>query len=298
MTDQATAGAAQAGTSDTATTTAATQGTTAATVPEWASGLQDAGNREYIGSKGVKDLDTLVVSAKHADKIQTEFSEFKTKALIPPGPEAKPEELDAFYGKLGRPEKADGYEFALPAGLPESFPYDGESAKAYKAWAHAAGLTPKQAQALHDNFVKTQADQFTALTTAQTAKGEAAFGELTKAWGEKGTAPYVENVQFADRFIARNGGEELLGELKANGLISPDGIVLSPKLAQAMAKAGKALYAEDTFVQGGNAPANNPFADGPTNNRTEQMRMYRANPQQALSYIRAAGKQPSDFGLT
>lgn len=297
MTDQTgTGAAATAGTAAVADATAANTGTTAATAPAWATGLE-TGDLEYIGSKGYKELAPLISDARHADKLKGELGDLKSKALIPPGPEAKPEELDAFYGKLGRPEKADGYEFKLPEGLPETFPYDGESAKAYKAWAHAAGLTPRQAQGLHDDFVKEQANQFTAFTAAQTAKIEAAHSELTKpdVWGEKGSPRYVENTQFADRFIAREG---LLDELKAGGALSPENEVLMPKLAQTMARLGKQLYGEDQFVPGGNTPTNNPYADGPTNNRTEQMRMYRANPQQALSYIRAAGKQPSDFGLT
>ena len=297
MTEQAAAAAAQAGT-EVKANAAPVAGTAAVTAPEWASGLQDAGNREYIGSKGYKDLDAVITSTRHGDKVQSELADLKAKALTPPGPDAKQEDWDAFYGKLGRPEKPEAYEFKLPEGLPENFPYDGESATKFKAWAHSQGLTPKQAQGLHDSFVKGQAEQFAAITVSQTAKGDQAHAELVKVWGAKGTAPYTENVQHADRFIANNGGDGLLAELKGAGLMSPEGVVLSPVLAQAMAKAGKALYREGEFVEGGKQPGGvNPF-DSKTPNITEQMRMFRSNPDLARSYIRAAGKQPGDFGLT
>lgn len=82
-------------------------------------------------------------------------------------------------------------------------------------------------------------------------RGEAAQSALVRAWGDTDSAAFRQNVEFADRFIRQNGGEALMGELKSSGLISPDGYVLSPALAQAMARAGKALYAEDQFATGG-----------------------------------------------
>ncbi|WP_448953066.1 hypothetical protein [Labrys neptuniae] len=253
MTDQAMAGAAQAGTSEGAAAAAANNGSQAAATSDIFAGLQNAESRQWVESKGYKALDPLVESARHADKVQSEFNDFKAKALAPPANDAPKEQWDAFYAKMGRPEKAEAYEFSMPQNLPEGFAYDGESAKAYQGWAHEAGLSPRQAQALHDRFVQHQAGQQTAYAQSIVQKGEAAQGELTKVWGDKASDGFKANVQFADRFIANNGGDALMGELKANGLLSPDGYVLSPVLAQAMAKAGKALYAEDQFATGGAA---------------------------------------------
>lgn len=170
--------------------------------------------------------------------------------LALPGADAPGEAWDAFYARLGRPQSPEGYEFALPTDLPADLPYDAESAARYKAWSHAAGLTPRQAQSLHDAFVRDQAQAYARHDTAFRARGEETHRALVRDWGEPTSRAYVENLQFADRFVANNGGEALLGELKAGGLVSGEGAVLSPLLAKAMARAGRALYAEDQFVTG------------------------------------------------
>jgi hypothetical protein len=76
-----------------------------------------------------------------------------------------------------------------------------------------------------------------------------AHAALVKDWGDKTSATYKANVEFADRFIRNNGGEALMSEMKAKGILDAEGIVLAPMLAQAMAKAGKA-YAEDGLATG------------------------------------------------
>lgn len=253
MIDPANPGAAPAGTPDGANAPPANDGSPAGGAPDFLAGLQNAESRQWVESKGIKSLDTLAESARYADGVKKEFDDFKAKALALPANDAPKEQWDAFYAKLGRPEKAEAYEFKMPEGLPEGFAYDGESAKAYQGWAHEAGLNPRQAQALHDRFVQHQVGQQTAYVQAIAKRGEEAQGELVKAWGDKASDSFNQNVRFADRFIRQNGGDALLGEMKANGLLDPDGFVLSPVLAQAMAKAGKALYAEDQFATGGAA---------------------------------------------
>ncbi|WP_448950599.1 hypothetical protein [Labrys neptuniae] len=251
MMDTANPGAAMAGTPADATVPPATNGSPAGGAADFLAGLRNAESRQWVESKGFKALDPLVESARHADRIQSEFNDLKAKALTPPAPDARPEEWQAFYSRLGRPDTAEGYEFRMPQGLPEGFAYDSESAKAYRGWAHEAGLSPRQAQGLHDRFVQYQAGQQGAYVQAIVQRGESAQTELVRAWGDRNSESFRANVQFADRFIHQNGGQALMGELKANGLISPDGYVLSPVLAQAMAKAGRALYAEDQFATGG-----------------------------------------------
>lgn len=249
MTDTATTGAAAAGTSEGATAASATTGSQAAAASDFLAGLQSAESRAWVESKGYKALDPLIESARHADKVQSELADLKAKALTPPAPDAKPEEWDAFYARMGRPEKAEGYEFALPKDLPPELPYDAEGAKAYKQWSHEAGLTPRQAQQLHDKFVQHTAGQWQGAIAATEKAATDAHGALVKEWGAPDSAPYKANVEHADRFIRNNGGDALMGELKAKGLLAPDGTVLSPMLAQAMAKAGKA-YAEDGLATG------------------------------------------------
>lgn len=250
MTDQATTTAAPAGTVDAGSAPAATTVPATVTASDFTSGLQSAEDREWVKTKGYDKIDPLVSDARYADKLKGELSELKSKALTPPKDDATPEEWQAFYAKIGRPEKSEGYEFNVPKEMPAGLLYDGESATAFKSWAHEAGLSPRQAQTLHDRFVTHQSGLFANATDAAVKQADAAAGDLIKVWGEPDSAGFKEKVQHADLFIRNNGGDALLTELKSKGLLAPNGSILSPVLAQAMAKAGKA-YAEDGFVSGG-----------------------------------------------
>ncbi|GLS17967.1 hypothetical protein GCM10007874_09830 [Labrys miyagiensis] len=263
MTDQAIAGAeganTSAGTPVGASAGAAANGSQAAPSSDIFAGLQNAESRQWVESKGYKALDPLVESARHADRLQSEIADLRSRALTPPGANATAEEWEAFHARLGRPDRAEGYEFRMPEGLPETMPYDGQAATAYKGWAHRYGLTPRQAQGMHDEFVRHQAGQYAAASQALAQRSQAAHDALTRVWGDRGSAGYSENLQHADRFIRSNGGDALMAELKASGLVAQSGAVLSPVLAQAMARAGRALYAEAEFVSGGHAnPAKDP----------------------------------------
>ena len=249
MTDQANAVPTQVDNAASADADAANTGTEAAAGGEWWSGLQDEGNRKIVESKGWKDPDTAIKSYSELEKRLTDVS---SKALTPPAPDAPQEQWDAFYAKLGRPEKPEAYEFKLPEDLPQDMPYDSEGAKEYQQWAHEAGLTPKQAQILHDRFARRTAGQYQQQAQAFDQRTTSATEALTKAWGgDLSSDSYKQNQQFADRFIANNGGDALMTELKANGTIAENGMILSPLTAMAFAKAGRALYKEDALITGG-----------------------------------------------
>lgn len=65
---------------------------------------------------------------------------------------------DRVYKAIGRPDKADEYEFERPT-LPSDLPYDEESEKNFRMWAHVNGLNKKQAKNLYDGYVKTQIER-------------------------------------------------------------------------------------------------------------------------------------------
>src|SRR5216684_1515358 len=65
-----------------------------------------------------------------------------------PAVDAPAAEWDAFYSKVGRPEKADGYKIELPKFEGVDYKVPDETVKGFLAEAHKAGLTGKQAQTL------------------------------------------------------------------------------------------------------------------------------------------------------
>lgn len=258
----------------------------------------DADNREWLGKQGF-DIQSPEGLAKLAKHVHAQDKLIGGSIRIP-GKDATPEEREAFLNRLGRPEKPDAYDFAVPKELPPELPYDGDRAGAFKAVAHKLGLTKEQAAGVHDWYVGTAVEDFgkasgaAAERMAQTAEAETA--KLVKLWGPLDGETFKANLEFGHRLITEVGGSEVEASLKARGLVGEDGVILDAPLAAMFAKVGAALYKEGDVLKGDAARVNNPFADA-TVNMTEQMRVVRQDPSLALSLIAAAGKKPEDFGL-
>lgn len=284
-------GSAENAGSPTATTgaAAAAQGSGSEVATSPFAGLE-TGSREWVEKSGAKDVATLVKNAIHAESLIG-------KSVQIPDDKAKPEDFDKFYGKLGRPEKPDGYEFKLPDGIPEGMPYNGELATAFKAEAHKAGLTAKQAAAAHDFFVAKQADVYKAQHQMVADLMDTATADLVKEWGPADGEKFKGGLEYATRALKGLGVEEAFHQ---TGLLSEvDGkknLILDAKIALALEKVGRAMFREDALVNGqGGAATDNPFTG---TDQTAQMRAVSADREGAKRLIKAAGKKLSDWGLT
>ena len=255
-------------------------------VQDWTAGLQDEDNRRTVQSKGWKSPDDPIRSYR-------ELEGKMGQSLTPPKPDDPPEAWDKVYDKLGRPKAPDEYQFKIPEGLPEQFPYDDKSASKFKTWAHKAGLNPTQAQHLHDEFVRDMAGQLGQHQEAETQAVTAAHNDLVKVWGNPEGEQYKRNVELATRTIRQNG---LGDELKRIGAVTPTGDVKAPKLAKFLAEAGEKLYAEDALYGGNSSGGPNPFKDG-GENLTQQGQIIRSDPDHARTLIRLAGKDPARWGF-
>lgn len=254
----------------------------------WAAGLQSEENRALVEAKQWGGPDDALKSYR---ELQTHAS----KGLHLPGENATAEDWNAFYAKLGRPEKADGYQLKLNTeAVPQDFPYDEKSAIEFRNWAHEAGLTPRQAQTLHDKFVSQQAQVFGSAKEVAAKREGDTHRELVKEWGDADTSGYKQNVELMSRAVTQLGLKDALVEA---GLLGADGAVRNASLAKAFAKVGKELYAEDTMATNANGVLTNPFSDGDNFNLTKQGELTRSDPRKAKALIQAAGKNPADFGL-
>lgn len=155
-------------------------------------------------------------------------------AIRIPKADAKPEEFDAFYARLGRPETPDKYEFTRPQ-VPENVKYDEEMETAFKGMAHKAGLSPRQAQALLEGYNEMQVKRLSGYT-GQMEQGIAA---LKKEWG----ANYEKQIGLASRVVKEVGGEEMINLLNETGLGN------HPTLVKFFAKLG-AESADPGFIIG------------------------------------------------
>lgn len=276
---------------------AATNGSGKSDAADPFAGLE-TGTREWVGTKGYKSVGDIAKAAQNAESLIG-------KSVQIPDADAKPEDWDKFYGKVGRPEKSDGYEFKLPDGVPKEMPYDGEFANGFKPIAHQLGLTAKQAAGVHDFYVGQAAGYFGKQSEAKTQQVVAATAALEEKWGPSGSEAFQAKVDSSIRALKGLGIEE---DLRAAGLMSsvsgPEGktynVVTHPKIAMALAEIGSKLFREDGLVTGqGGAVVDNPFKDGPgKGNITDQMVAIRKDKAGAIRSMRAAGHKPEDFGLT
>lgn len=244
--------------------------------------------KKWAGEDGSFDLNKIMDGYRNLEA-------HSSKALSLPGEGATKEDWDKFYSKLGRPEKADGYELKLNReAIPEDFPYDEQGAIEFRSWAHEAGLTPAQAQALHDKFVGHQAGSYKSMVEQRSQREAAAHREITTEWGPVESEGYKQKVELASRAIHQLG---LKDALVSGNMISADGAILDAKIAKAFAKVGEELYAEDTMATNAGGVLSNPFSDGANFNLTKAGELVRSDPKKAAALIRAAGKNPAEFGL-
>lgn len=250
------------------------------------SGLQDADNRQLVAAKGWD-------KSNSPDVIITSYRELESrlgKSVVIPSAEAPKEEYDKLYAAMGRPAKPDGYQFKLHPDLPQNFPYDDAFATDYRTWAHEAGLTPRQAQTIHDQFTLRAAKQMAAQIADMETKVGDAHAKIVAKWGDPESQGYKHNVAMASRALAKSG---LSDTYKAAGLITQDGKIANAALAFHLATVGEGLYRDDASHGGpGALTANNPWAEG-KENLSEQGRIVRENRQLAETLIKAAGKDPA-----
>jgi len=170
----------------------------------------------------IKDLPGLIKSYSDGQK-------FIGGSIRIPKEDAKPEEVEAFYTKLGRPAKAEEYKLNLP--YPEYVQWDKERIAGFTQAAHRAGMTVKQAQAVIDAFGQQVASDFQAKKNAF----ESAQATLKTEWG----GAYDRNLALAKRVRDMYGGEEL----KAFFADDPSGN--DPRVIRFLAKLGNDLEAGD-----------------------------------------------------
>jgi hypothetical protein len=278
-----------ADTPDPATATALNGSDPAAEAPADFLAGANADTQKLFQDKQYKSVDDL---AKAYSELSSKLGQ---KPLAPPDAEATAEDWDTFYKAMGRPDTPAEYSYGIPEGVPENLPYDATFADKFKNWSHAAGLSPKQSAALHDQYVK----DFAEMTLSSFEQSNKAVGEahnaIVEKWGDPDTDNYRRNVTLAARALKQL---DLQQSFESGGLIEAGtGQVKDANLAFALARVGAKMFAEDELYSGPGGIQNNPFADGSAN-MTQQSQLIKNDPQRALTLIRAAGKNPKDYGVS
>lgn len=151
-----------------------------------------------------------------------------------PKDEDSPEEWDKFYGKMGRPEKVEGYKITRPQ-LQEGLTYDEALEKGFLENAHKIGLSQRQAQNLVDWFNGYQGQLF------GTMKGKVEEGKKTleTEWGQN----FEKNLDRAHKVLSDFGDDDVVNAITQSGLN------YHPAFIKMMVKIGEVL-SEDGLVRG------------------------------------------------
>lgn len=185
-----------------------TQGTETS-APEWMNGISDEALRSDPNIAKYKTLDEFAKGHVNVAKL------VGAKGVILPSDKATPEELNAFYNKLGRPESADKYTFKAPDKLHEGVKVTPEFNKGFAELVHSEGLTQKQADSLYNKYLsmwsKGQEEQE---KVARETKAQAETS-LRSEWGES----FDKNLKDVNMMLEKFGGEgasKKFGDLGAN----------------------------------------------------------------------------------
>jgi hypothetical protein len=169
-----------------------TGGVNGAAPQDWTTGFPDE-VRGVIQTKGWKGPADVVGSYQNLEKLLG--ADKAGRAIVPPKDDAAPEEWAAFYGKLGRPEKADGYKLPVPDGDA------GEFAATAASWFHEAGLTAKQAETLAAKWNDHMGGTLQSQQAEFEQKAAIDLQELQKEWGGQ----FEANSELARRAIREAG---------------------------------------------------------------------------------------------
>jgi hypothetical protein len=168
-------------------------------MPEWADKVT---NKELLKSpalQGVKDINGLV------QKVVEFNAQNPADAVQIPGENATPEQVNAFYEKLGRPKDIKDYNVDLEKDLPEGVKPDPKMKEWFLKNAFDLGLTQKQASELGSRWTGLIKDSVSEANQRAEAEASETMSYLKKEYGNALKSKMVQ-AQAVAREI---GGPEL-----------------------------------------------------------------------------------------
>lgn len=159
----------------------------------WNAGF-DEETSAYVQNKGWQSPADILSSYRNLEK----FAGGSKNLIEMPGMDADETALNNFFNKLGRPEAPDKYGLKAPEGA------DPELVNWFKANAHKAGLTDKQAASLFDAWNGMSGERMQAMQQQMREQSEREITELKKEWGQG----YDAQIDAGRRAAAALGYDE------------------------------------------------------------------------------------------
>jgi len=145
-----------------------------------------------------------------------------------PGDSSSPEEVEAFWSRLGRPSTPEGYAFS-PGETATG--YDTALSNWFREAAHAVHMPADMAQALHDRFREQAATARAQQWQSAEHERQHCESQLRRDWGRS----YDARLEDARRAVERLGGDTLKQVFNDSGLGD------HPALVRAFADIGRLL---------------------------------------------------------
>lgn len=159
----------------------------------WYDTFENADVKTWTAAKGFKDASAVAESAYNLEKLIGFDKAGRT--IVMPKDDASPDELKAFHAKLGVPETPEGYKLPLPETADPAF------GKAIQGWMHKAGVTPKAAEVLTQEFVAFSAAQQEAESARLLEQSNQVFSKTMQAWGKDADGKMELGKRFAANLI-------------------------------------------------------------------------------------------------
>lgn len=218
--------------------------------PEEAGNNGETGTLEPSNEKMTwlpKDLRDKPSLAKFADgkpaDLAKSYVELESKVgqmTSIPGEDATPEEVAAFFNKLGRPEGQDGYQLTFKDGIAENIKTGLQKSEgSLRKALHEAGASQKMAEAVFSWLQDETVIGTDAITSTLKQQRETAEASLKKEWG----GLYDNNLRVMGTALKQFGGDDLMKYLSETGLGN------HPAMIKAWYNIGKNMQ-EDTIVNG------------------------------------------------
>jgi hypothetical protein len=161
------------------------------------------------------------------------------RGVTAPKDDAKPEEWDAYYDKVGRPKSPDDY--AVNIKVPEGMPWSKEAEKNILGKLHGAGLTTRQAEKVINGYIEIAQKGNDLMAQQRSTTAHEAEAEMRQEWS--GLAD--RNIALVQRAVTEFGGSEFKEYLDNTGLGN------DPKFMRFVHKMAQPML-EDGLIKGNN----------------------------------------------
>lgn len=134
---------------------------------------------------------------------------------------------DGVWNRLGRPEKADGYELPIPDGQDPAF------SKTAAQWFHANGVPKAAAQAIAGQWNEYMVGEMKRMDAEAQTKSASALNDLKAEWGQS----YAQREEYGRRALRQFGSVAGLDDKDLGSLESALGTTKMLKLFAGLGEA-------------------------------------------------------------